>query len=647
MSRLFLDFELHSELDIREVGAYAYAAHASTVPLCCAWAIDGGPIQLWKHGEKVPTEWNDPSMTFVAHNHEVEDQVLRECFEIKHLFWYDTAELASMAGLPRSLSDAAEALKLEHKKADSQAMLQLARPRKPSRDNPDRFWRPETRPDLFARLYEYCKQDVEVMRELFSLLPPLPWLYPTSEQVLHDINREMNFFGVVVDTTAVLQAKEAVAKDTARLKARFNAIMPGVNPKSPIVCAEALELPNVQKATVREALKTATGSRREALEILKILATAATAKLNAFQQRTTAGRLRGALVFHGAGRTGRWSSMGVQLQNLIRGLGVSGPDWDAIDTRPGAMDRFFGALEAGILEDLYPSVIRAVASAMRGFLTGPFLVGDFSQIEARCLAKLASQLDLLDDFKFKRDPYKAMAGRIYGKPVTGITKDERFMGKQAVLGCGYGLGPGGFIRMLSEIYGVVVTVQEAERIVGTYRGSNPKIVQLWWAVERLAKQCVLEDWRAFQTSSGTPGIACRMFEHDSSRRWLCVRIPSGRTLWYFDPKMRLQHERHELTYWGRNAAKGGKWEEVHTYGGKLVENITQATARDIMADAMRRLRGQGFDLRLTVHDEVIAYEHRCDDSRLLQFKQVMEQPPIWWPDIPLEVDAQFTRRYQK
>jgi DNA polymerase len=267
------------------------------------------------------------------------------------------------------------------------------------------------------------------------------------------------------------------------------------------------------------------------------------------------------------------------------------------------------------------------------------LSGDFSQIEARALVTWAGQRDMVEAFKLKKDPYKLMAARIYGKPVELITKDERFMGKQAVLGAGYQVGKFGFKNMLRVTYNVDVTEEEAERIVFAYRDANRKVVALWAAVERLAKHVVSTQAQTLKSASDVPLISMRMV-----KKWLVMRLPTGRCLWYYEPEI-VQGERGpKIVYWGRDIKKGGKWSRVDTYGGKLVENGTQAMARDVMAEAMLRLEEAGFPVVLTVHDEIVCTEGA---ERMDEFEQIMRESPKWWPSLPLDVEVQHTMRYQK
>lgn len=376
---LFLDFEARSELDITKCGAHAYAEHPSTEPLCCAWAIGFEPIKLWLPGEPTPDEWNEYGLMRVAQNKDTERWLLHYKFEltIPPERWVDTATWASASGMPRNLHDIAVSLHLQvqkgETKARNQAMITLAKPRKITKKNKSKWWTKEERPELYQELYDYCINDVETMRQACVALPPYDMVMPPQEQALAVLNDNMNDRGVPLDLASVDLALNIVEKHGAELREEFATYYPGVNPRHPPSVAIALEMDNARKETVRDELKLAmTPNRRAALTALKTIKTASTAKLKAMQHHACEdGKVHGAMVFHGAGRTGRWSSMGVQVHNLVRGLGVSTPDWPAIDKSDDAMDKFFEALHLGLVDLIYRDPTRAVAAAMRGFIWWP------------------------------------------------------------------------------------------------------------------------------------------------------------------------------------------------------------------------------------------------------------------------------------
>lgn len=267
------------------------------------------------------------------------------------------------------------------------------------------------------------------------------------------------------------------------------------------------------------------------------------------------------------------------------------------------------------------------------------LSGDYSQIEARVLVCWARQEDTIEAFRQKKDAYKLMASRIYSKPMEQINSDERFMGKQGVLSCGFGVGKFGFQNNLKVQFDIEVTEEYADMVVKAYRAASPRVVALWDNVDKLAKRVLLERPTRFVTLPGVDKIHMRMYD-----KWLLMRLPSGRCLWYFEPELKMGERGLRIVYWGRDVKRGGMWTRVDTYGGKLVENGVQAMARDVMAEGMLRLDAAGFQVFMQVHDEVVA---PGTEDQLEQFQALMQQRPTWWPDLPLDVEVQHETRYQK
>lgn len=336
------------------------------------------------------------------------------------------------------------------------------------------------------------------------------------------------------------------------------------------------------------------------------------------------------LVYAGAERTGRWSGAGVQPQNFPRGMGAK-------------TDEAFVALQAGGLEMIYDHPVEAITDMLRGFFTGPLLVGDYSQIEARTLAWLAGQQDLLDVFAAKQDPYAFMASRLYGRPITKDSTDDslppgitpRFMGKQVVLGCGYGMGAEKFQTMLSDVYDVDIEAATAMKTINIYRRANQSIVKWWGKLEEAAQEALRKP--------GTVTTAGRVTMETATIGgflYLLVHLPSGRNLHYFEPELSGDSN---IKYWGRNPYAGGKWDRISGYGGKFAENITQALSRDLMADAMLRLEDAGFRLLLTVHDEIVSEV----TGLLSTFKDVMLSTPSWAAGLPVDAEVFQCARYRK
>jgi DNA polymerase len=647
---LYLDFEARSEADITKVGAWAYAEHPSTELLCCGWVLgEEEEVHLWLPGDPVPEEWlihMDIGGLWVAHNKDTELCLLRRFFNLSPPRWLDTASFASAAGLPRNLHDLGLALHLDIKKLSRAALHALCKPRKLTKKNSEKWWRYEDKPDVYEELYVYCKRDVDLMRHVRRKMPKTAWVMPPREERLSDLTDTMNTRGIEVDLPGVEIARVVVAEHVERLAVEFQELVPGVNPRSPTKVAEALGLWNARKETVREALKeSAETPRGRALTILKTLKTSSVSKLAAFQKRATSdGRLHGAMVYMGAGRTGRWSSMGVQLQNLIRGLGAETPDWPAIDKSDDATDRAFAALHNGSFDLMYQNVVRTVGAMMGGFLTDSstgLLAGDLKQIEPRVLSAWAGDEAKVERFRTGVDTYRRLASRIYNVEPERVDSNQRFMGKRGELGCGYGIGKDKFQGNLKQDFDIDISLEESDRVVKAYREENPKVVSLWYAMDRFAKACVLEQWQTWKQSAEVPKVAFRMIG-----KWMVMRLPTGRGLWYYEPELVNEGGRFgpELYYWGRDVELGGRWNRVKTYGAKLVENGTQAMARDVMADCLLNLDDAKFHVLFQCHDEAVTAD---PPDRLEEFTAVMKRPPTWWPDLPVDVDVQWTRRYTK
>lgn len=624
---IFADAEACSELDITKVGVFAWVEHHSTEVQVIRYQVGlDGEMQGWWPGQEIPAIWLEPDRIWVAHNHETEKEILRVKLglDIPSKRWVDTAVLTSIAGMPRNLEDAAQALRLDHQKLDSRTMRKLSQPK-----STGGFWTRAELPEEFEKLDLYCAGDVAVTVDIIKRLPPYEALMPGIEPKLFVINDKMNSKGIRVSPLELELCAKIVAKDEQQLKTKFNILVPGVSPKSPKLAA-ILGLANRRKDTVRDALKlTHNPELKEILELLQKLSKSSTAKIRSLIERLSKdNRLRGAMVFHGAGRTGRWSSMGVQLQNFPRGA--------------GAMTEFlFELLHFDILDLFEPSIVNVISSMLRGLLLGPFLTADFAQIEARTLVTWAGQEDMVRLFRTGGDPYKAMASRIYSKPEDTINKDERFMGKQSVLGCGYQLGRHGFKNMLKVIYDVDISEEEAANVVNMYRAANPKVQQLWWNVDAMVKRCLMENWQTWTRSTNVQKISMRIY-----KSWLLIKLPSGRVLWYYEPELsRDEQERLQVVYWGRDTKKGGAWGRIKTYGGKVCENVVQAMSRDVMGEAIVRLDEAGFELEFSVHDEVVAEEP--DDSRMELFESLIVRAPTWFPELPVAVETAFVQRYQK
>ncbi len=636
MTELFLDFETRSRVDLRRVGMHRYAEDSSTEVVVVGYALDDGPV---RRVSGLLEATRNPDVLIVAHNAEFERLILVHKFGLRGPAaepsrFRCTAAQAARAGLPRGLEKAAEALGvgLWDEKHKNQVIRKLCQPRRST----DEWWEREDAEDDWSELEADCERDVETCRAVYRLLPPLG----QQEQERWELTVRMNDRGIAVDLDSVRRARDLAAELQEEAARRFEELV-GAPPGSPRARA-LLGVESLDKHHVRRYLKNRDLDPRvhEALTLRKRWAKSSLAKLNALLLRTSAdGRLRGSLTYCGAERTGRWSSHGVQWHNAPKGLGEE-------------TDLAFEALRTGVLRAAYDDPLLTISDMLKGFLVGPFLIGDFAQVEARDLAWQAGQKDALAAFADgTRDIYCEVASDIYGHRVgkyekTGDPRDydpvihmpKRQLGKVAVLGCGYGLGAIRFREQMDEVFDVEVSPEMAARVVSAYRERNYKVVDLWHELEVGFTHAV----RAGPGHAWRVGpVVIGMLERQG-RRWAYVRLPSGRCIYYYNPRI----EDDGVTYLGRNRWHGGKWERVPAYGTLLTENVVQATCRDVLAEALVRLDRAGFPLVLQVHDEAVS-DGEVDAARLAEFKRLMEVRPAWAQELPLVVDAYETRRYRK
>lgn len=672
MKTLYLDFETQSRVSLRKTGVYRYAADPSTRVICAGWAhvdhsrgldAQNGGIVIWQRAEALAAGLDllsppgrtspdfedfvhharDPDTRVVAHNSEMERQILREKYgvDVPLSRISCTAARAARMSLPRSLEGICIALGLdEEKDVDGhRVLMKLTRPRRPSRENRDEFWTEITKPEDYARVYDYCHQDVRAMMAVDLQLPELS----SDERDIWETTVEMNDRGVRADMEAVHKAIHLAAIEKGWTDGEFRAMF-GCGAASPKAAA-ALGLPDLQKATVRDALKRTdlTERQRRGLVLRQKHARSSVNKLKAFVDRVEKdGRVRGSLTYSGAERTQRWSGSGIQPQNFPRGMGKK-------------TDQAFEHLKAGSLDLVYDDVLKTLSDMLRGFILGPLLVGDYSQVEARVLAWLAGQENLLELFASGGDPYCDLASDVFGRKVTKADEKERFMGKQGVLGCGYQIGPDKFRATLDIMHDVQVSDDFAKKVVFTYRRKFRKVCRFWERMERALVFVLREKSRRIRASEeGLPPVFMgEMTVH--GRPFVYVELPSGRSLYYAYPELIEDgYGGFKAQYLGRSPYTH-QWEYVSTYGGKLTENIVQAVSRDLLAEAMLRLRAQGFPLELTVHDEVVSGErmHREPgldagrDPDLKQFDEAMNSKPKWAEGLPLTAECFRCDRYRK
>ncbi len=629
-----IDFETYSDSNIRELGAWGYSKHPTTEVICMAYAYGDETPELWLPGKPLPRFVTHPDeFTFRAWNSFFECCIWHNVLDWPRVpiqQWTDTAALAAALAMPRALANCGAALDVaQDKQKDKRGKYLIQRLCKPFRGK-----RVQDQ-ELLEELYDYCRQDVVAEREIEKQLRPLS---PTERKVW-ELDQLINIRGVHVDTQAINNALTLIDQVTAQLNSEVDRITSGVlanvsQRQRVMDYIEALGYPleKFDKAYLEKILEDASlpPVARRLIEIRRQLGKTSTAKYLSIHNRTDDdNRVRGNLMYHGAS-TGRWASTGINVQNLPR------PSFDDTDT----CIELFEYQDPELIQIIYDDPMGALSSCLRGMICAPegkrLIVCDYSAIEARVLAWLAGQPDVLEVFRGHGKIYEHTASQIYKKPIDSITKNERFIGKVATLALGYQGGAKAFQGM-AETYGVAIDSDLAETVKTDWRNANDKIVRFWWDCESAAIKAVKQRGNTFKVRS----VAFR-----TVGRYLFCKLPSGRVLAYCQPQITIgKFDKEQVTFMGTNSVTR-KWERQQTYGGKLVENITQAVARDLMAEAMLRVEAKGYEVVLSVHDELIA-EAKSGFGSVEEFKKLMCELPQWAEGLPVSAEGFECGRYRK
>lgn len=637
MVAISIDFETYSECDIKTAGGYNYAAHPTTEVICMAWAIDDEEPQLWTPGDAIPQRlydaldgageiwaWNAAFERAVWHH-----QMHKHGWycDIDPSQWNDTAALAATLALPRSLGQCAEVLNLVEQK-DTRGRYLIQRLCKP--------YRGERRRDqhLLDELYDYCKQDVVTERAIKKYVQQYK---PMSEheRKVWLLDQAINWRGVGIDTTNVANALDLIIATAEALNASVVEItdgaLSGVGSRAQVMAwcrDQGYRLGGYDKNAILEALADPALPPvvRDVLKVRQTLGKASTSKYQSMQN--LAGhdnRARGVFSYHGA-QTGRWAGRGFQPQNLPR------PAFDDADN----CVKLFEHRDHELLEILYGDPMVALSSTLRSMIVpdagNRLLVSDFNAIEARVLAWLAGEQAPLDVFASGQCIYCHAATSIYGRTITKADKEERQIGKVAVLALGYQGGVGAF-QTMAAAYRVEISDEMADDIKVKWRKANRNISRFWYDLEAAAKNAVLHRGHAFE--AGPITFKC----HGD---FLFAKLPSGRRLAYYKPVI----GNNGLEFWGTDSRLGGRWAKLTTYGGKLCENVTQAVSRDLLADAMLRVEAAGYPVVMSVHDEVVS-EAPIGFGSLEEFERLMCEMPDWATGLPMAVEGFECERYRK
>ena len=652
--RLLIDLETYSSADITKTGAFKYAEAPDfeILLLACAW--DDGPVQVIDMTDREPVTdertaakaaalasvvagITDPDTVKVAHNSAFERACLTRYLgrDLPPEEWEDTMILAAMNGLPLSLDAAGAALELRDQKIrEGTALISyFCKPCKPTIANGGRTRnRPEHAPDKWERFKAYCKRDVEVEQAIYRRLRSFP--VTDFERKVWALDARINERGVRIDTGLVAAAIAQNEAFTTRRMAEMRRLTGLENPNSVAQLKDWLETAgmsadSLNKAAVLELKDKATDpTTRRVLELRQQLGKTSVTKYEAMQSAVCAdGRVRGLLQYYGAGRTGRWAGRLVQVQNLpqnhLAGLGL---------VRELVRERDLETLELCFdsVPDVLSQLIRTAFVAGEGNI---FHVADYSAIEARVIAYLAGEKWRMDVFRSGGDIYCSSASAMFRVPVVkhGVNGHLRQKGKIAELACGYGGGVGALRAFGADKMGL--TEEEMQDIVTQWRAASPAIPRFWRDAESAAV-------RAINNPGRTTTVPCGVkYRRDGDA--LRCRLPSGRILSYWDAKLDTDGS---ICFMGQNQTTR-RWEKTGTWGGKLVENIVQAYARDCLAVAMVRLAEEGWKICFHVHDEVIV--EAPIGTRWEQVAEVMGRPIDWAPGLLLRGDGYSTPFYRK
>ena len=638
------DIESFSDVDLIKCGVYAYADSPAFEILLFAYSFDGGETQIidLAQGEKLPAEVKeaifDVSVTKTAYNANFERTCLSKYFGryIPPESWHCSAVQAAMLALPRSLEDVGRVLGLDEQKMKEgkELIRYFCVPCKPTKANGGRTRNlPRHAPEKWELFKTYCKRDVDVEKSIRRKLHNFP--IPESEMELYRLDQRINDRGVLVDMGLVEQAiacerlhKEVVTKRAYELTGLENPN--SVAQLKGWLGDMGMEAESLSKKAVAEMIAETDGEVEELLKLRLLMAKTSVKKYEAMERSVCSdGRIHGMLMFYGANRSGRWSGKNVQIQNL--------PKNDIPD-----LELARELVKKGRFEDielLYDSTPNVLSELIRtAFIPKPgcrFVVADFSAIEARVLAWLSGEQWRLDVFTSHGKIYEASASSMFHVPMEEITKGSplRQKGKLAELGLGFGGASGALISMGALDMGL--TEEELPPLVAAWRKANPHITQFWWDVDAAAIKTVTEKQRT--------KVGRIIFEYRSGI--LFITLPSGRKLSYVKPRMAVnKFGRDGLTYEGISENK--KWSRIETYGPKLVENIVQGTARDLLAEAMLRVEKKGYPIVMHCHDEIIAEVPEGVGS-VDEMCEVMAVQPAWAEGLPLRADGYQCSFYQK
>lgn len=654
---LYIDIETYSSVDIKTCGAYKYIESPDFEILIIGYALDEGPVNIIDlvQGDELPEEFEealfDENCKKHAHNAVFERLSFRRVgFDIPVEQWYCTAVKAAYCGLPFSLDEVSKKLDLKDKKLDTgKALIKyFSCPCKPTKINGMRTRNyPWHAPEKWDMYKEYNMYDVLAEREIHHRLEK--YEIPEFERNLYVLDQNINDRGILVDKELAESAIFVDTDYTEMLMSRVREITELENPNSPVQLRQWLksvtgdDIPSLAKDAI-PVLMEKYASNPEIIEVLEARQKLSRSSVKKYYAMINCAmsddRVRGTFQFYGASRTGRWAGRLLQLQNLSKNHldNIEVPrelirqrDWDTV-------------------EIMYNDVADILSQLVRTALIAPegktFCVADFSAIEARVVSWLADEEWRMEVFRGDGKIYEAAGARMFNVPISAVTKgsDLRAKAKNAELALGYQGSLGAMKRMGGDKMGMSDT--EMMSIVHKWRKANTKIVALWQEVEDCAHEAVRYQRKVVGTA--------RNLEFDCDGDYLTVKLPSGRCLFYRNPRFVQKQVGgrgpvSKLLCYDGIVQETKQWGDIETYGGKLTENIVQAISRDLIGYAMLQLEENDYAITMHVHDEAIAEvpADGWEKQWLSEMERIMGTPPSWAKDLPLNADGYITSFYKK
>ena len=643
MDTLAIDIETYSDVSLPDCGVHRYTASPQFEILLFAYSINDEPTKIidLASGEEMPEEIMemliDDSVIKTAFNAAFERNCINRHFglSLRPEGWRCTAVQASMLSLPLSLEGVGGALNLDKKKmSEGKDLIRyFCMPCKPTKANGGRTRNlPSDAPEKWELFKTYCIRDVDVEKQIRKKLSKFP--IPEKEQELYCMDQRINDRGIMVDRELISHAItcDLLYKEAATKKAYEISGLENPNSVSQLkgwLNEKGIEVDSLAKAAVEELVENSQDEVSEMMKLRLAMSKTSVKKYEAMERSVCPdGRVHGLLQFYGANRTGRWAGRLVQIHNLPQNH-MEDLELARSLVKEGRYD---------LIELFYDSMPEVLSELIRtAFVARPgcrFIVSDFSAIEARVMGYLAGESWVMEEFRGAGKIYEQTAAKMFHIPIEEITKGSpyRARGKVASLACQYGGAEGALVSMGALNF---VKEEELKGLVQSWRNANPHIVNYWYEIDGAVKAAVKE------RKITTVGKVTVYYQSGM----LKISLPSGRVLSYVRPRMTTNRFGSEsVSYEGVGTNR--KWTRIESYGAKFCENIVQAMARDVLAEAMLRLEKSGFDIVCHIHDEVVL-EVPEGRSSVEEVNQIMAVCPDWCEGLPLKAAGFESPFYKK